>query len=112
MKLTSPDGKSSRDLASLGDAKCTFSRDGSQLDCLRSDGSGPGAPLKLFAANLEGKVQRIIGSLGPEFDIAAGYVGGHRLSLSPDGASITYSIEKDTGNLWMIEGLSTIALLK
>jgi hypothetical protein len=33
-----------------------------------------------------------------------------RLSLTPDGGSVTYSIAKPALNLWLIEGLSTIPL--
>ena len=31
-----------------------------------------------------------------------------RLSLTPDGKSITFSTSKNTSNLWLIEGLDAV----
>lgn len=31
-----------------------------------------------------------------------------RLSLTPDGKSITFSTSKSTSNLWLIEGLNAV----
>jgi len=33
-----------------------------------------------------------------------------RLSLTPDGKSVTYGTSKSTHNLWLMEGLDTVAL--
>jgi hypothetical protein len=35
-----------------------------------------------------------------------------RLSLAPDGKSLTYSTVKNTSNLWLIEGLDAVTLPK
>jgi Tol biopolymer transport system component len=106
LKLVSPDGKTTRDLASL-DGICTFSRDGSQLYCVHRQGTGDHR-VDLFSADLEGKIRRTIGSLPPEYLPASHLRPGLRLSLSPAGTSITYGVAKSSSNLWMIDGLDSV----
>jgi eukaryotic-like serine/threonine-protein kinase len=107
LKLISPDGKSTRDLSSLGDAACAFSSNGSMLYCGRPEPGGNGRG-QIFSASLEGKIERMIGSQAPEFQPANSLNPALRLSLSPDGKSITYSIVKRTSNLWLIDGLASL----
>ena len=107
-KLISPDGKSMRDLSSLGDVACTFSSDGSPLFCGgREPGDATGRG-QLLAGSLDGKVLRKIGTQGPEFQPAYSLNPALRLSLTPDGKSITYSIVKGSSSLWLIDGLAPL----
>ncbi len=106
--LISPDGKSTRDLSSLGDVACTFSSNGSSLFCggpEPGDRTGRG---QLLSASLDGKILRKIGSQGPEFQPASPLNPSIRLSLTPDGKSITYGIVKRTANLWLMDGLESV----
>jgi Tol biopolymer transport system component len=104
LKLISPDGKQTRDLSSLGNALCGFSSNGALLYCGRfEDGAG-----RIFSVNLEGRAEHVIGSLGPENAPANSLNPALRLSLAPDGKSVTYSIRKNTSNLWLVDGLPAV----
>jgi len=104
LKLTSVDGKNGRDLGE--NALCTFARDGQRLFCLRdppADGSRA-----LISMNLEGAAERLIGTV-PAEQVPRNSLGpALRLTLTPDGKSVTYSIVKPSLNLWLIEGLATV----
>jgi dipeptidyl aminopeptidase/acylaminoacyl peptidase len=108
LTLTSVDGTIVRD---VGDsALCTFASDGQRLFCLRNpeaDGSS-----RLVSMNLEGADERVIGTVAAELTPSSlGVLGPSlRLSLTPDGGSLTYSIAKSAISLWLIEGLSTVPL--
>ncbi len=103
--LISPDGKSTRDLSALGNVSCTFSSNGSSLFCGGQEPGGASGQGQLLSASLDGKIVRKLGTQGPEFEPASSLNPSLRLSLSPDGKSITYSIVKRTSNLWLIDGL-------
>jgi serine/threonine protein kinase len=104
VKLISPDGRQTRDLISLGNALCGFSSNGALLYCGRfEDGVG-----KVFSVNLDGKAEKVIGSLGPEYAATNSLGPALRFSLAPDGKSVTYSIRKNTSNLWLMDGLPTV----
>jgi Tol biopolymer transport system component len=106
LTLTSIDGTMVRDLGE--NALCTFARDGQRLFCLRNpeaDGSR-----RLVSMNLEGADERTIGTVPAELTPASQLVPSLRLSLTPDGRSVTYSISKPAMTLWLMEGLSTVPL--
>lgn len=50
----------------------------------------------------------MIGSLGPEYLPITSLTPALRLSLTPDGKSITYSTARSTSNLWLMEGLDAV----
>jgi len=103
VKLISPDGQQTRDLNSLGNALCGFSSNGALLYCGHiEDGVG-----RVLSVNLEGKTEKVIGSLGPEYAAVNSLGPALRFSLAPDGKSVTYSIRKNTSNLWLMDGLPT-----
>jgi len=66
--------------------------------------------LNLFSMSVAGGAEKTIGSLGSEYRPASSLVPALRLSLSPDGKSLTYSTVMTTSNLWLMEGLDTVAL--
>jgi Tol biopolymer transport system component len=107
-KLISPDGKTTRDLGQAG--LCAFARSADRLYCLRRpqrDGSR-----HLVSIDLEGGDERAIGTVPVENVPVTSAVFGPslRLTLTPDGDSVTYSVLKGSSNLWLIEGLDTVAL--
>ena len=54
--------------------------------------------------------EKTIGSLGHEYLPASPLAPALRLTLIPDGKSLTYSTVKSTSDLWLMEGLDTVAL--
>jgi Tol biopolymer transport system component len=108
LKLISADGATTRDLR-IADAVCTFARNGEALYCLQ-DLRAPGAQLQLFTVNLLGEERRVIGSVARAYAPAVLLAQGMRLTLAPDGNSLTYSIGKFVDNLWLLGGLDTVPL--
>jgi eukaryotic-like serine/threonine-protein kinase len=106
MKLAAPDGKTSpRDLGpGLKDAICTFSGDGALLYCVRQTKPREGV-WQLFSVNAEGKGEHMIGDLPADGVPSSYFSPSLRLSLSPDGKSVTFATYKYSANLWLIDGL-------
>jgi Tol biopolymer transport system component len=103
LKLTSPDGATVRD---LGENFCAFARDGERLYCLsapQSDGSA-----NLVSMNLAGEDIQTIGTLPAEQLPFSALQQGGRLTLTPDGTGMTYSVMEPGFNLWLMEGLDTV----
>ena len=46
--------------------------------------------------------------LGPGYAPANSLTPALRLSMNPDGKSITYSVRKSTANLWLMDGLPAV----
>jgi serine/threonine protein kinase len=103
-KLISPDGKSTRSLDSPHLTLCTFSANGASLYCLRQEGGRQ----QLLSMNLDGKSERVIGSLGPEYAPASQLNPAIRMSLAPDGKSVNYGVRKTSSNLWLVDGLPAV----
>ena len=99
VKLTSADGKTTRHLSSAVGLAHTFSADGQTIYGVR-----PAADrLELFSMSVDGGTEKTIGLFGREHRPVT--LGGPatRLSLTPDGKSITFSTNKSSSNLWLIE---------
>jgi hypothetical protein len=60
--------------------------------------------------DLEGAHEQTIGTVPLELTPSNSLRPSLRLSLTPDGKSVTYSVAKPAMNLWLIEGLSTVPL--
>jgi hypothetical protein len=58
--------------------------------------------------SVAGGTGKTIGSLGRQYLPSAELSPALRLSLAPDGKSVTYSTVKSTSNLWLAEGLGTV----
>jgi serine/threonine protein kinase/Tol biopolymer transport system component len=101
-KLVSPDGKLSRDLSASAGSGWAFSADGQTVYGIRSP--VPGRP-ELFSLSIDGKSDKTIGALGLGNAPASPLSPSMRLTLSPDGKSLTYATVKITSNLWLAEGL-------
>ena len=100
VKLISPDGKTTRHLSSTTAEAYTFSADGRTVYGIRRAAADR---LELFSMSVEGGAEKTIGSFGREHLPMT--LGGPalRLSLTPDGKSITFSTSKSSSNLWLIE---------
>jgi Tol biopolymer transport system component len=97
VKLISPDGKTTRDLASKSAWAYAFSRDGKRLYGIRQ----VAGRAELFSMSVAGGAEKTIGSLGqsPWNPLEPSL----RLTLTPDGKSVTYSTDKGTSNLWLMD---------
>src|SRR5262249_18267682 len=101
--LISPDGSMMRFLGDLHTDGCSFSRDGARLYCLRWDTDHE----TLISMDLNGKLRKEIGRLDAEYRPASNLGPAIRLSLSPDGKSITYAHARSAArNLWLLEGFA------
>ena len=107
LKLIAPDGKTPpRDLGpAFTDSLCTFSADGSLLYCAHHNKPSEGSMWKLLSVNLEGKNERLIGTLPDDAIPNNGFTPSLRLSLAPDGKSVAFATYKYSANLWLIDGL-------
>jgi Tol biopolymer transport system component len=106
VKLISPDGKTMRSLSSTSAVAYAFSADGQTLYGIREAAAGGVA---LFSMSIAGGAQKTVASLGPEYRPMSPLFPALRLSLTPDGKSVTYSTGKSTSNLWLMEGLNGVA---
>jgi hypothetical protein len=109
MFLLSADGKTRRDLG-LGSALCAFARYEELLYCIRDIARVALQPLPFVAVDFDGKVVRTIASLPPGYTPRSPFGPGYRLSPTPDGRGLTYSIGSASQALWLMEGLDKVRL--
>jgi hypothetical protein len=105
VKLVSPNGKATRDVSATSASAYAFSADGQSLYGIRRAAADR---LELFRVSVAERAEKTIGSLGQEYLPVRGRNPGVRLSLAPDGKSVTYSTVKSTSNLWLAEGLDAV----
>jgi Tol biopolymer transport system component len=110
VKLISPDGQTTRDLSTTTAVACAFSADGKTIYCLRQ----PAAlgRLELFSMSVVGGPEKTMGTLAPEYLPSATFGPSLRLSLTPDGKSLTYGTLRSTSNLWLMDGLTSVTVKK
>ena len=108
VKLISPDGKTTRDVSPTSATAYAFSADGRTIYGLRQ----PVAlgRVELFSVGVGGGPEKTIGSLAPEYLPRVSLDPSLRLSLTPDGKSLTYSISRTTSNLWLADGLTSVTV--
>ncbi len=99
VKLISPDGKTTRDLASKSAVAYAFSTDGKMLYGIRQ----ATGRAELFSMSVAGGAEKTMGSLGQEYLPGSPLHPALRLTLTPDGKSVTYSTDKSTANLWLMD---------
>ena len=100
VKLISPDGRTTRQLSSTSAVAGTFSADGRTIYGIRQRAADT---LELFSMSVAGGTERTIGLFGREHVPATFGGPATRLSLTPDGKSITFSTGRISSNLWLIE---------
>ena len=108
VKLISPDGKTTRDVSPTSATAYAFSADGRTIYGLRQ----PVAlgRVELFSVGVGGGPEKTIGSLAPEYLPRNTLSPSLRLSVTPDGRSLTYSISRTTSNLWLTDGLTSVTV--
>ncbi len=106
VKLISPDGKTLRDVSPTSALAYAFSANGQTIYGIRQ----PAAlgRLELFSMSVSGGSEKTIGSLAPDYLPSVGWAPSLRLSLTPDGKSLTYSINRTSSNLWLMDGLESV----
>ena len=102
----SPDGKAARDLLPTSALVYAFSADGRAIYGLRQP--VPLGPVELFSMSPTGGSEKTIGSLPRDYAPQASNSPGLRLTLTPDGKSLTYSISRTTSNLWLMDGIDAV----
>jgi Tol biopolymer transport system component len=98
--LTSPDGKNTVSLGMIHADHLAFSKDGKQLYGVRNEYPH----FYLFSLDLASKQVKTIGDVGKENEPATDLAPGIRLSVAPDGKSVTYAVSIYKSSLWMLEG--------
>jgi serine/threonine protein kinase/Tol biopolymer transport system component len=101
-KLISPDGAKTRDLGELAAVAVSFSADGKLLYGIRKDGDR----YPLFSVDIASSAEKVIGDVGADKVPRSPLNPAVRLSLSPDGKSITYGTSNSKINMWMLEGFN------
>ena len=92
------------------DFPCAFAETQSAFYCFQPPGRDGRFPV--VVRDLDGNVERTVGYLTDEWlPRAALMPPGLRLSPTPDGSGLTYSVARSTTtSLWLIEGLADISL--
>jgi len=106
LMLISPDGETTRDVPASSTLAAAFSADGRTLYGLRQP--APADPVELFSMSITGGSGKTIGFLPPDSVPRASTSPGLRLTLTPDGKSLTYSTARATSNLWLMEGIDAV----
>jgi Tol biopolymer transport system component len=104
VKLISVDGATTRDVSATSAQVYAFSADGRTLYGLRQPVSVD-RRVELFSMSVTGGAEKTIGSLPRDYVPTVSSNPALRLSLTPDGKSLTYSIARTTTSLWLMDGL-------
>jgi hypothetical protein len=99
--LISPDGKTERSLPQRAPAYYAFSKDGKLLYGLRAENEKQ----LLFSIDITSGMERIIGSANT-FEPRSRFSPAIRLSVAPDGKSLTYGAGIIRNSLWILEGFN------
>jgi hypothetical protein len=108
VKLISPDGKTTKDVAAKSAIAYGFSADGKTIYGIRYAEADKN--LQLFSTGITGGGEKVIKSFGLEYSPSNNIGPALRLSLTPDGKSVTYPTARFTTNLWLMDGLDGVAL--
>lgn len=60
--------------------------------------------------SVTGGSEKTIGSLARDYLPSTSNSPAHRLSLTPDGKSLTYGTLRTTSNLWLMDGLKSVTI--
>lgn len=104
VELVSPDGKEKKTYPGLNGAAITWSRDSKKIYGMTYQSLAP-ALYEMDAAT--GSVRKIRDyDLNFQPLLENTYTGSVRLSLSPDGKSVTSAVATNEADLWILDGLS------
>ena len=99
--LISPDGKADRSLPQRAPAYYAFSKDGKLLYGVRAENEKQ----LLFSIDIASGVERAIGSANT-FEPRSPFSPSIRLTVAPDGKSLTYGTGVIRNSLWILEGFN------
>lgn len=105
--MISPDGKTLRPLGKIPSAYLAFSKDGKFLYGIREQHE----KATLFSLDVATLRTTDIRELGKDLAPRSDPGPSIRLSLTPDGKSITYATASSKSNLWLLEGFRQPGLL-
>jgi hypothetical protein len=109
LTLSSLDGEPSRTLGTQA-MPCAFADGEPLLHCVRGNlGPIPRGDYALVELDFDGNVRRTR-SIPPAYRPASPVGPGIRLSPTPDGLGVTYSVEEVSRTLWLVEGLDQVRL--
>ena len=97
-KLISPDGTKQKDLGVRHSGASAFSADGKLLYGMRKE--------DLISTDIATGAEKVIGNVGVDNGPRSSLGPAIRMSLSPDGKSLTYGTLRFKNNLWMFEGFT------
>jgi serine/threonine protein kinase/Tol biopolymer transport system component len=97
-KLISPDGSRQKDLGDRQSSASAFSADGKTLFGMRKE--------DLIATTIATGAERVIGNVGKDNGPRSNQGPAIRMSLAPDGKSVTYGTTRYKNNVWMFEGFT------
>jgi serine/threonine protein kinase len=100
--LISPDGKTLRSLGKLNGRHLAFSLDGKKLYGIHAEKEQE----YLYSVDLSTPANTIknIADIGKDYAPTSNLNPGHRLSLSPDGTSVIYTIGSFKSVIWLFDG--------
>ncbi|MBM3754736.1 MAG: hypothetical protein FJW38_12235 [Acidobacteria bacterium] len=102
--LVSPDGKQVRPIGSRLSQHYVFSRDGSTVYGIATEGRSNW----LFRVDVRTGAEKIIADLGPDATPDSPLRPGVRLNLSADGKRIIYCTAKTKSSLWILDGFHPV----
>jgi serine/threonine protein kinase/Tol biopolymer transport system component len=106
-QLISPDGGTTRQLSAKTGSGYAFSADGRTVYGIRILADDRDH-IELFSISVADGAEKRIGLLAREYLPAASFTPALRLSLTPDGRSLTYARVRTTANLWLMSGLESV----
>jgi Tol biopolymer transport system component len=104
--LVSPDGKNNRVLRSHAFSAMTWSRDGTILYGLEEGGPQQ----RIIAVNVASGQEREAARVPPGVVLSAIWIPGAKMSLAPDGKSVTATTVHIGGDIWLMENFDTLPL--
>jgi serine/threonine protein kinase len=106
--LFSSDGKTTKNLGNIATSSLALSRDGKLLYGIeRGQTDADKDRTFLFSLDPVTQKMRIIKDLGKDLRPVSAFNPGIRFSLSPDGKSIVYTINRYRADFWMLQGFRT-----
>jgi len=105
LKLISADGGAPRALG-LRNTVCAFARDAELLHCIPYRTPA----MALVNVDFTGRIVREVGPVAAEHRPQTNGTPALRLSLTPDGTGVTYSVARPVIQLLLVEGLEKVAL--
>jgi Tol biopolymer transport system component len=106
-KIISPDGQTTRQLSATSATAYGFSTDGRTIYGIRRIAADRDR-IELFSIDVASGTEKTIGLLAREYAPATMFAPALRLSVTPDGKSVTFGTVRYTANLWLMDDLQSV----